>query len=401
MATQEPGVFISINSKMVKSTKDLPKPTPNSPKKLKKTLTKSVKNTHRASKKHIKRHFHAIVPAGVLAVVIGIIISANYFSSASAQADSFSARVFNPDVNITLDEVASTNVAKIIANNTDIIVAGNVNNLASNVEAKVKLSINEQSYVAKPQIVATESKTTDDIVEYVAKEGDTIDSIATKFSISADTVRWANDITGEIVAKGKKLQILPVDGLLYTIKAGDTAKSLASKYKADEEVIITFNDAEVSGLQDGSKIIIPDGVKPAPAPVITFATVAAVNANTYTGPTASSTPVYGGNNYVWGNCTWYVSNRRAEIGRPVPSNLGNAGSWGYMAAASGIPVNNSPAPGAVMVEGGYGLGHVSVVERVNPDGSILISEMNWGWALGVYHERTIPAGSVNNYQFIH
>ncbi len=397
MATPEPGVFISINSKMVKSTKDSPKPTPNSPKKLKKTLTKSVKNTHRASKKHIKKHFHAIVPASVLIVVVGIIISANYFSSVSAQTDSLSARVFNPDSNITLDEVASTNIAKIIANDADLIVAGNVNNLASNVEAKVKLSINEQSYVAKPQIVATEAKTADDIVEYVAKEGDTIDSIASKFSISADTVRWANDITGEIVAKGKKLQILPVDGLLYTVKDGDTAKSLASKYKADEEMIIAFNDAEVGGLKDGSKVIIPNGVKPAPAPVITFATVAV---DTYNGPTTSSTPQYGGNKYIWGNCTWYVSNRRAEIGRPVPSNLGNAGSWGYIAAASGIPVNNSPAPGAVMVEGG-GIGHVSIVERVNPDGSILISEMNWGWALGVYHERTIPAASVGSHQFIH
>lgn len=381
---------------MVKSIKDLPKPTADSPKKLKKTLTKSVKNTHRASKKHIKRHFHAIVPVSVLIVVAGIILSANYFSSASAQTDSFSARVFNPDSNITLDEVVSTNVAKIIANDNDLIVAGNVNNLASNVEAKVKLSINEQSYVAKPQIVTTEAKTVDDIVEYVAKEGETVDSIASKFSISADTLRWANDVTGEIVAKGKKLKILPVDGLLYTVEAGDTAQKLADKYKSDAELIITFNDAEVNGLKDGSKIIIPDGIKPAPAPVFNFATI-----NTYSGSTVSSTPTYGGNTYVWGNCTWYVSNRRSEIGRPVPNNLGNAGSWGYSAAAAGLPVNNTPAPGAVMVELVYPLGHVSVVERINPDGSILISEMNWGWALGVYHERTIPASSVNNYQFIH
>lgn len=396
MATQEPGVFISISSKMVKSIKDSPKPTLESPKKLKKTLTKSAKNTHRVSKKHVKKHFHVIVPVSVLIVVVGIIVSANYFSGASAQADSFSARVFNPDNNITLDEVVSTNVAKIIANDNDLIIAGNVNNLASNVEAKVKLSINEQSYVAKPQIVATEAKTVNDIVEYVAKEGETVDSIASQFDISADTLRWANDITGEIVAKGKKLQILPVDGLLYTVKAGDTAKSLAEKYESDEEVITTFNDAEVSGLKDGSRIIIPDGIKPAPAPVFNFASV-----DTYSGSRLSSTPTYGGNTYVWGNCTWYVSNRRSEIGRPVPNNLGNAGSWGYMAAAAGLPVNNKPAPGAVMVERVYPLGHVSVVERVNPDGSILISEMNWGWALGVYHERTIPAANVGSLQFIH
>lgn len=398
MATPEHGVNISINSKMVKSSKDSSKISSKSPKQLKKNLSKSLKNTHRASRKHIKKHFHTIVPVSVLLVVIGIIVSANYFSSVTAQADSFSARVFNPDSNITIDEVASTNVAKIIANDNELIVAGNVNNLASNVEAKVKLSINEQSYVAKPQIVATEAKTMDDIVEYVAKEGDTVDSIANKFNISDDTVRWANNITGEIVAKGKKLKILPVDGLLYTVKGGDSAEKLADRYKSDAEKIITFNDAEVDGLKEGSEIIIPDGVKPPPAPVINFATVAI---NAYNGPTSTSTPVYGGNKYVWGNCTWYVSNRRAEIGRPVPSNLGNAGSWGYNAAAAGIPVNNVPEPGAVMVENVYPLGHVSVVERINPDGSILISEMNYGWALGVYHERTIPAGSVGSHQFIH
>jgi len=396
VATLEPGVFISINSKLVKSPEAPPQTTLKSPKKLKKNIANSFKNTHRTTKKHVKRHFHTIVPMSVLMVVLGIILSANYFSSTTAQSDSISARVFNPDSNITLDEVASTNVAKVIANDINLIVAGNVNNLASNVEAKVKLSINEQSYVAKPQIVETNAKTNKDILEYVAKEGDTVDSIASQFGILADTLRWANDLNGELVAKGKKLKILPIDGLLYTIKDGDSAESLADIYKSDAEALIAFNDAEIDGLKEGSQIIIPDGEKPAPAPVFNFATF-----DTYNGPTATSTPIYGRNQYVWGNCTWYVSNRRAEIGRQIPSNLGNAGSWGYMAAISGLPVNHTPEPGAIMVENVYPLGHVSVVERINPDGSILISEMNWGWALGVYHERTIPAASVGIYQFIH
>lgn len=388
---------IRISSKLVKSKPDSSKTTVKTPHKLKTDLAKSVKKSKKASKKQFKKHLHTIIPVAVLLVVGGLMVSSRYFVSEEVSRESFSVRVFNPETSISVDEVTSANVARIIANDSDMIVAGNVNNLASNVEAKVSLSISEQSYVAKPQIVETDAKTVDDIVEYVAKEGDTISSIAGKFGISSDTVRWANGLTGSMVASGKKLKILPITGLLYTVKDGDTAEKLARTYKANAEAITTFNDAEVGGLKEGKQIIIPDGEKPAPVPIVTFASLG----STYNGPTTTSTPVYGANSYVWGNCTWYTSNRRAELGRPVPNNLGNAGSWAYSARALGMLVNNTPAAGAVFVEPVYPLGHVAVVERVNPDGSILISEMNYGWALGVYHERTIPAGSVKSYQYIH
>ena len=46
-------------------------------------------------------------------------------------------------------------------------------------------------------------------------------------------------------------------------------------------------------------------------------------------------------------------------------------------------------------------GHVAYVERINGDGSILISEMNY--ANGPYNMnyRTIPASEVSSYAFIH
>lgn len=389
--------FISINSKLVKFKKKSPTTSAQSPQKLKTDIATTVKNKHKASKKHFKKHFHTIVPIGVFVLIVSLLISSKYFASEAATGDSFSARVFNPDNSISVDEVTSANVAKIIANDAGMIVAGNVNDLASNVEAKVKLNISEQSYVAKPQIVETNAKTNDDIVEYVAKEGDTVSSIADKFGVTSDTIRWANDLTGSLVASGKKLKILPITGLLYEVKEGDTPAKLADKYDSNADEIVTFNDAEVSGLKVGQQIIIPDGIKPAPAPVVNFATIGPV----YIGATTTSTPIFGGNSYVWGNCTWYVSNRRAELGRPIPNQLGNAGSWAYMAASFGMPVNNTPAPGSIFVEPVYPLGHVAVVERINPDGSILISEMNYGWALGVYNERTIPASRVNSYQYIH
>jgi surface antigen len=48
--------------------------------------------------------------------------------------------------------------------------------------------------------------------------------------------------------------------------------------------------------------------------------------------------------------------------------------------------------------GGYG--HVAVVESVNSDGSITVSEMNYaGW--GIVDHRTISAGQASGYNYIH
>ncbi|SCU36807.1 Secretory antigen precursor SsaA [Staphylococcus aureus] len=46
-------------------------------------------------------------------------------------------------------------------------------------------------------------------------------------------------------------------------------------------------------------------------------------------------------------------------------------------------------------------GHVAYVERVNGDGSILISEMNYTYGPYNMNYRTIPASEVSSYAFIH
>ncbi len=390
METWKYGVNISINSTPTRFRKN-PSTTPETHQTLKENLTTTVQKKRKTSMKLMRKHFHAIVPAGVFLLIASILIISNYFTSEDMMKDSFSARIFSLETNISVDEVTSANVAKIIANDAEMIVAGNVNNLVSNVEAKVNLNISEQSYVAKPQIVATDAKTSGDIKEYVTKEGDTISSIAGKFGVTSDTIRWANNITGNLVATGKKLTILPITGILYEVKSGDTAAKLADKYESDTEEIISFNDAEVSGLTVGEQIIIPGGQKP--APVVNFATI-----NTFT----SLTPTYGGNTYFWGNCTWYVFNRRAQIGRPIPNNLGDAYRWFGSAIAQNLPVDRKPELGAIYLEpeGSY-IGHVAVVERLNPDGSMLVSEMNYNWQTGVRTERLISAADVNSHYYLH
>lgn len=100
-----------------------------------------------------------------------------------------------------------------------------------------------------------------------------------------------------------------------------------------------------------------------------------------------------GNTYAPGNCTWYVKNRCPDL----PGNLGNANTWQYMARSYGLPTGSTPRAGAVGTTGAGDLGHVVYVERVNGDGTILISEMNFA---GLYSTRSRTAGA-NEFQYIY
>ncbi|OFM51598.1 hypothetical protein HMPREF2680_05775 [Aerococcus mictus] len=106
-----------------------------------------------------------------------------------------------------------------------------------------------------------------------------------------------------------------------------------------------------------------------------------------------------------GQCTYYVINRLHALGKPVPGPMGNANQWAYTASNHGIPVSNKPTVGSVVsfpagVAGASGYGHVAFVEGVNPDGSIRISEMNFGGSPNVTY-RTVDAGSAAASSYIH
>lgn len=84
-------------------------------------------------------------------------------------------------------------------------------------------------------------------------------------------------------------------------------------------------------------------------------------------------------------CTWWAAIRRKQIGRPVDGYMGNGADWRASAMRLGYAVSSQPAPGDVMCfqPGVLGAdrvyGHVAVVEQVNPDGSIVISQSSVGW----------------------
>lgn len=311
--------------------------------------------------------------------------------------------------NPTADEAKAVNIAATAAMSVKLPVADAVSNLA--VSTEIKRLYQAESSANVPTVIELTAGSRS-IQSYTVKAGDTVSSIAKQFDISADTVRWANNIVGDSVTAGTVLDIPPINGVIYITKVGDTAQSIAQRYQANASRIISYNDLEISGIKPGQKIILPNATMPLSerpgyvAPVLRYG----YSGGDYTVISPYkyvSVDIYSrtsGNTATLGQCTWWAWERRAAIGRPLPAKvLGNAAEWAMTLGASGYKVNNTPAVGAVIQNGAGAIswyGHVGVVERINSDGSIVISEMNNGFAYRVT-ERTIPAYALSMFNFIH
>ena len=324
-------------------------------------------------KNNRRRLIAATVVSGnlaILAVVVSVILFSPSNSSDKPLAAVNSSNTFatNP-----LDHVSSANVAETVARMSDLPETVAVTNQADSETTELSMAPATSNVIEKPQMVSTSAFASNkDIASYTAVSGDTITSIAAKFGITSDSIRWSNNLTGDAVAAGTKLAIPPVTGIVYTVQVGDTPVTLAAKYKADQNKIIAYNDAEIAGLKVGDRILIPDGSK---------IVVSANTSSRSSGSSWSGSAAYGGyNGYDFGYCTYWVAKLRSQNGNAVPTNLGNASTWAVRAAAMGLPTGTTPRVGAAVVTKTSGAGHVAYVTAVNDDGTITISEMNHaGW----------------------
>lgn len=112
------------------------------------------------------------------------------------------------------------------------------------------------------------------------------------------------------------------------------------------------------------------------------------------------------NGGAWGNCTYYVYNRVAQLGKPIQSPaMGHAFMWSDSARSMGYNVSHTPKTGTIAVfsQGVAGsdptYGHVAFVEKVFADGSVLVSEMNVQ-GLNVISTRIISASDAQLTEFI-
>ena len=102
----------------------------------------------------------------------------------------------------------------------------------------------------------------------------------------------------------------------------------------------------------------------------------------------------------WGmynrECVSYTAWKVAASGRRMPywGGRGNANQWPSSARADGIPTGYTPKVGsvAIMMSGYYG--HSMYVEKINSNGTIRVSQFNWG-VVGEYSEMDIsPSGLI-------
>lgn len=322
----------------------------------------------------------------MVAVVLVVQSSGGNAANYSALSTAEEAKISNP-----LDTLSSTEVAVNIALMAKLPETGLIILDADTVNSEINSTVSTHETIVKPQIMSSDVKTRADILEYTAVDGDSVSSLAAKFGVTSDSIKWSNNLSGDKIKPGTVLNIPPVNGIVHIVKAGDTADTLAAKYNVSKEQIIHFNDAEISGLVQGEKILVPGG-----------SVKAAVRSSTpyYAGFAFGNTAVYGYNGYVPGYCTWYVANKRIQIGRPLPANLGNAGPWARSAPRAGFRVDNIPEAGAAVVTDLSNPGHVGFVEEVRADGTVYMTEMNRRRRYEVT-SRTLSPEEASRFKYIH
>lgn len=183
--------------------------------------------------------------------------------------------------------------------------------------------------------------------------------------------------------------------VVVTVKAGDTLTSIAKKYKTTYARLFNANKGIINPdmIDIGDKVRVPSKKEKLKDRLASYQAqvVAPVASTTYTTQQYTTAPVNSSSYYV-GNgmwCTDYVHSKRPDV-----RIYGNAGyNWMSAAAAEGKQTGSSPRAGAVAVTNG----HVAYVEKVNSDGSYVVSEMGWNYQAGNYNKRTVSPGTFGGF----
>ncbi|MDG4943765.1 LysM peptidoglycan-binding domain-containing protein [Staphylococcus agnetis] len=246
---------------------------------------------------------------------------------------------------------------------------------------------------------------------YTVRSGDTLSSIAARYGTSYTNIMRLNGLTSTLIYPGQTLKVsgrasVPTPtrtprtpsrpaststgtAQTYTVQAGDSLSLIAARYGTTYQNIMALNGLTSFLIFPGQTLKVSG------------------SASTPSTPSQPSTPGYyspvfnHSNLYDWGQCTWHVFNKRLAAGKGISTYWWNANAWDDNAARDGYTINNRPAVGSILqTDIGY-YGHVAYVERVNADGSILVSEMNYSASPGILTYRTIPAYSVAQFKYIH
>lgn len=210
------------------------------------------------------------------------------------------------------------------------------------------------------------SKPRDKIVDYEVKGGDTLASIADKFDVSVDTIKWANNLKTEIIKPGEILKVPPITGVVHKVVSGDNVYSIAKKYSTDAQKIVNFPfndfaDLETFALNAGQTLYVPDGVIEEEKPkYIAQRTVTQIQAG-----------VKGTSNFIW----------------PTSGGISQYPVWYHMA----LDIENASAPSILAADTGtvtyagclnWGYGCHIIVDHANGYQSLYAHMSSLGVTVG-------------------
>jgi LysM repeat protein len=221
----------------------------------------------------------------------------------------------------------------------------------------------------------------------VVRSGQTVELLAAADHSDAAAIRWANSLAaGAEPPAGAALLLPPSAGALVAVLGDERPSQFAKRLGFDSRVVLDYNAlAKDTPRPAGSYLQVPISAAPAGALVGRFFSRSAGGVPSIV-EVHKSVPV----GFPYGQCTYYAAMRRNVTWS------GNA--WVWFAAANGIrPEGQIAVAGALVVFHTGWFGHVAYVDKVNSDGSFLVSEMNYyanggGW--GRVDHRTITAADL-------
>ena len=272
-----------------------------------------------------------------------------------------------------------------------------LNNITSNV-----IFPNQVLTVSGTTSSSSSTTTSSNTTYYTVKSGDSLSSIAVKYGTSYQKIMSLNGLNNYVIYPGQRLKVSGSTSTstsgstssntsttsYYTVKSGDSLSAIAAKYGTTYKKIMELNGLSDYFIYPGQRLKVSGS--------------SSTSGGSTSSGTSYKTPVFNHSNlYDWGQCTWHVFNRRAQIGKGISTYWWNANNWDNAAPQDGYTVDRKPTVGSILqTDAGY-YGHVAFVERVNSDGSVYVSEMNYSAAPGVKTFRTVSASQVANHRFIH
>lgn len=160
--------------------------------------------------------------------------------------------IYEGEENVYIVQKGDTLYSIAMANNTTVDELKRINNLTSNILSTGQL-------LKIPSALLPEST-------YIVKKGDSLYSIANKYNTTVDELKRINNLTSNILSIGQVLK-LPSDKvsdvekeentISYTVQKGDSLYSIARKYSTTIDKIKDLNNLTTNLLSIGQVLLIP------------------------------------------------------------------------------------------------------------------------------------------------